>query len=159
MTEINKTKLMEKAKLPAINPRQLLVFVLVQILGSVQGILPIIIGESFNPYWFLAMVIIDNVSYFTIMSLRSVLPEEVPDTTAGKLAEQLMKGLIDILSKRDLGDDVSAIDLLMDQLEYHVQWTMREWNTLYQERFVKSKEYYDKMLKAKNLKDEIKKLE
>lgn len=142
--------LMEKSKQPAINPRQLAIFVIVQIIGAIQGMIPLIIGEDFNAAWFMSQMILDNVSYFLIMSLRSVAPEEVPDTTAGKLAEQLMKGLIDILAKRDLSADIKQKDLLMDKLEYHVQWTMREWNTIYEERFAEAKAYYNEKLKEVN---------
>jgi hypothetical protein len=130
--EIKKTSVVnEKMKQPQINPRQLLVYVIIQIIGVIQGMLPVFLGESFNPWWFVASFIMDNVGYFCIMALRSVAIGETE--TDQKLIGVFGNFIQDALAiiKNPQTDNTQKISMF----ERMAVWTIRELDELYQEEF------------------------
>jgi len=117
-----------KIKAPILTPAQLLVFLIVQIIGIVQGMLPVLIGEDFNGVWFIFSYVMDNLSYFAIMTLRGVKPDEMPDTSAGTVLKNILRSITDFIIKHR-GDTADPEKVkYMDGLEQILVWVVREWD-------------------------------
>lgn len=141
---------LKRTKQAVINPRQLMVFVLMNIIGVVTGMLPLFLGEKFDAYFFVGMIVLDYFAYAAIMTMRSVKPETVPDSSMGligKVFSNFVISIIKIISKRDGNKDY---DNLMGRLESLMHWTMTEWDVLYQEQLSDGIEYYKKKLKKQH---------
>lgn len=117
-----------KVKAPILTPAQLLVFIIVQIIGIVQGMLPVILGESFSALWFIFSFGIDNLSYFAIMTLRGVKPDEMPDTSAATVLKNILHSITDFIVRNRVEElDPKHLEY-MNGLEQILVWVVREWD-------------------------------
>lgn len=130
-------KIAEKLKQPQINPRQLLVYVMIQIINVIQGMIPVMIGEDFNATWFVISFIMNNVGYFCIMALRSVAVGEAElDTNLLSVVGNYVSDALGIL-KDPKTDNTDKIRLF----ERMTIWTIRQLDELYTEEFKRFTDY------------------
>jgi hypothetical protein len=78
------------------------------------------------------------------MTLRSVRPELIQDTSLGNVFQSFAKSMINIALRKD---DSKDYDNLMGMLENIITWSVREWDALYQDQMKDVVEYYKKKVK------------
>lgn len=127
MSTINKT-IKEKSKEAQLNPRQLGVYIIAQIIPLIQGMIPLLIGEAFNPYWFILSFIMDNVAYFMIMALRGTKYTIKQDEKFTNIVWGFLQDLFGALRSS------AGVDQKISDLEKLVVITTRELDILYQDK-------------------------
>lgn len=121
--------LREKSKQPQLTPRQLLVYIVVQIVSTVQGIMPVIYGEEINWMWFLISYIMNNIAYFMIMLLRGTKYDVKPDASFGNIVMNFFKDVLRIVRDPNNSDQEK-----IRELEKLLIWIVRELDALYQKQ-------------------------
>ena len=102
-----------------------------------------------DPNWtFFIVNIFAGIAVIVFLSLlRAARPELVPDKTFFALFWSLWKQVVDTITDPHELD----ADLKMNMLEKRIQWDMREWDILYEEKLTEQIKYYKEKLNAKIL--------
>lgn len=127
----------KKIREPALSPAQIGIYIFVQIIGLIQGLLPLINGDDFDVYWFIFSFILDNIAYLLILWLRGVISPEGAENAKSQLLEYVGNKITEILGiiKSTPKED------LQPALERILIWTVRELDVLYQEEMKKFTDY------------------
>ena len=114
----------QKARKPQITPVQLLMLIVVEIMTVAEGLLPLFFGEPFNPVWFIASFVMNNLMYFVVMSMRGVMFEGKKPI---ELVQKIIQNVIEILVNKNVNKDEKH-----NQLITLVKWIMEEINQYYE---------------------------
>lgn len=138
MIETNGNGKTYKQKLaePILNPKQILIFILITIYEVISNVLPAIIGDEINWAWTIGNLSIGLVGYAATMMMRAAYPKEVPNMSMTNLFQEFIKNVISICldNKADNSEKINGLERL-------IVWTVRELDTLYQEEYKNLTEY------------------
>ena len=125
---------------PALTPVQIGIYVLVQIVSVIQGVLPLLIGTKFNVEWFIISFIMNNVAYILILWMRGAIDPEGAENSKSQILQFMGNKIIDILGIIKS----TPKDELKPALERLLIWTVRELDVFYQEEMLRFTNYIDK---------------